>query len=149
MANVAPGTYRKIKFLIGVDSLRNVSGAQTGALEPGYGMFWDWNTGYIMAKVEGVSPQSTASGKEFIYHIGGFSGQYNCLRWVTIDLPQDAVVTTGGKPSIHMSADILEWFRAPEKVEMNKTSFCTSPGKTSVMFADNYADMFKVLHVDN
>jgi hypothetical protein len=34
-----------IKFLLGVDSLKNVSGIQTGALDPAKGMFWTWNTG--------------------------------------------------------------------------------------------------------
>src|SRR5688500_13738710 len=53
---VPAGTYKSISFLIGVDSTRNVSGAQTGALDPLHDMFWTWNTGYIMAKLEGTSP---------------------------------------------------------------------------------------------
>src|SRR5262249_39442029 len=36
------GTYNRVEFLIGVDSLRNVSGAQKGALDPKHEMFWTW-----------------------------------------------------------------------------------------------------------
>ena len=45
-----------VHFLLGVDSLKNVSGIQTGNLDPSKGMFWTWNTGYVMAKLEGNSP---------------------------------------------------------------------------------------------
>jgi hypothetical protein len=49
--NVPFGSYTGISFMIGVDSTRNVSGSQTGALDPALGMFWTWNSGYIMAKL--------------------------------------------------------------------------------------------------
>src|SRR3989344_6080702 len=39
--------YTSITFMIGVDSARNVSGAQTGALSATNNMFWTWSTGYI------------------------------------------------------------------------------------------------------
>ena len=47
-----------IQFLLGVDSAKNVSGIQSGVLDPARGMFWTWNTGYVMAKMEGSSPVS-------------------------------------------------------------------------------------------
>lgn len=34
------GKYTSIQFLLGVDSARNVSGVQSGALDPLHGMFW-------------------------------------------------------------------------------------------------------------
>ncbi len=57
------GTITTVSFLLGIDSLTNVSGVQTGDLDPAKGMFWVWNTGYIMAKLEGTSPQSKAPAK--------------------------------------------------------------------------------------
>ena len=45
--NVPTGDYKALTFTIGVDSVRNVSGAQTGALDPTNTMFWSWNSGYI------------------------------------------------------------------------------------------------------
>ena len=51
------GNYNSLSFLLGVDSMHNVSGAQTGALDPANDMFWTWNSGYVMAKMEGASPR--------------------------------------------------------------------------------------------
>ncbi|MEP6727577.1 MAG: MbnP family protein, partial [Bacteroidota bacterium] len=36
---------KSISFIIGVDSIRNISGVQTGSLDPANGMFWTWNSG--------------------------------------------------------------------------------------------------------
>lgn len=77
LKDVPAGDYVGIEFLLGVDSARNVSGAQTGDLSPTRGMFWDWNTGYIMLKAEGTSPQS--SDGAFTFHLGGFSGPNSVL----------------------------------------------------------------------
>jgi chorismate-pyruvate lyase len=38
------GEYTEMEYTLGVDSTRNVSGAQSGALAPS-DMFWNWNTG--------------------------------------------------------------------------------------------------------
>jgi len=67
---IPAGTYKGIRFMIGVDSTRNVSGAQEGALAVSNEMFWNWNTGYIFMKAEGVE---TSAGS-FSYHLGGFTG---------------------------------------------------------------------------
>jgi hypothetical protein len=72
ISDVPTGDYHMLMFTIGVDSARNVSGAQTGALSPANGMFWSWNSGYIFFKLEGTSPQ--APNNNFTYHIGGFAG---------------------------------------------------------------------------
>lgn len=75
--DVPTGTYTMMEYTLGVDSLHNVSGAQSGALSPTNDMFWDWNSGYIMMKAEGTSPQSNNGGFEF--HFGGFSGANNIV----------------------------------------------------------------------
>lgn len=77
LKNVPAGDYVGLEFLLGVDSAANVSGAQSGALSPTFGMFWDWNTGYIMLKAEGSSPQSPDGA--FTFHLGGFSGPNSVL----------------------------------------------------------------------
>ncbi|TAE86465.1 MAG: hypothetical protein EAY81_05510 [Bacteroidetes bacterium] len=51
--NVPAGNYVKMSFLIGVDSVANFSGAQTGELDPSYGMYWTWATGYIFFRLNG------------------------------------------------------------------------------------------------
>ena len=72
--SIPEGDYTSLQFLLGVDSLHNVSGAQTDDLDPAKDMFWTWNTGYVMAKMEGNSPSSKLVNNKFEFHIGGFSG---------------------------------------------------------------------------
>jgi hypothetical protein len=67
LAGIPAGTYKGIKFSIGVDSLRNHTGAQTGDLDPGYNMLWSWNIGYIFIKLSGVH----GNNKPFSFHVGG------------------------------------------------------------------------------
>jgi len=147
-SGIPEGTYTKLKFLIGVDKARNTSGAQTGALDPIHGMFWDWNTGYIMAKMEGNSPQAVQSHGLFEFHMGGFSGQDSVLRWVTLTLPTPLVITEAGKPVVYLNSNVLEWFRTPHIIDFASTSILTTTGPVSAQMADNYADMFTVDFVE-
>lgn len=148
--NVPFGNYKAIEFTLGVDSARNVSGAQTGALDPASGMFWSWNSGYIMAKFEGASPQSTATGNNVKFHIGGFSGVNNSIKVITPSFNGDtAKVTSSVIPQIHLSNNVLEWFQTPTTINFSSTSTIMMPGAQAKSIADNYADMFKVEHIHN
>jgi hypothetical protein len=142
------GKYTKLHLVIGVDSLRNVSGSQTGDLDPAKTMFWTWQTGYIMAKFEGTSLQAGTTEDNLGFHIGGFSGPENALKNITLNFPQIAEVGSGKNTSIHLVSDLNEWFKTPNTIDFSKTSFIVSPGEDSKGIADNYVDMFKVDHVD-
>ncbi len=149
ISNVPAGNYTSVTFLIGVDSARNVQGAQSGSLDPGHGMLWTWNTGYIMAKMEGMSPSSGDANKALTFHIAGFSGEYNVLRKVTLTFPEPAKVTTSNSPNVHIFSDALEWFKTPETIHFADNYFIMTTGETAKRIADNYTDMFHVDHVDN
>lgn len=138
--NVPTLEIKSIKFLLGVDSIRNVSGIQTGVLDPLLGMFWTWNSGYIMAKLEGTSDSSHIAGQAFTYHIGGFKGETNTNRYITLSLPQK------NKPSnkIHITADINHWFKSKSEIRIAETPVCHTPGALAVKIADNYSTMFSV-----
>ncbi|HXC06207.1 MAG TPA: MbnP family protein, partial [Bacteroidia bacterium] len=64
-------SFTGIRFLFGVDSLANVSGALDGDLDPGLGMYWAWNTGYINARLTGTSPACATLHHSFEFHLGG------------------------------------------------------------------------------
>ncbi len=148
--NIPVGDYTGISFMIGVDSTRNVSGVQTGALDPANGMFWSWSSGYIMAKFEGTSPQSGGSSHNLIYHTGGFSGVNSVLRTVGPSFNGAiANVTKTETPVIHIAADLAEWFVAPANIDFATTYTIHMPGTAAKMIADNYADMFSVEHIHN
>jgi len=143
---VPPGSYSAIKFMIGVDSLQNVSGAQGGELDPINAMFWDWNTGYIMAKIEGRS--AAAPDGEITYHIGGFAGNTSSLRRATINLPHPLEVAANTQPTINIDANIGEWFKTPNTILFSKLPIVTTEGKEAAMIADNYADMFTLKNIE-
>ena len=82
--DIPDGNYSTISFTLGVDSLHNCSGIQSGALDPVKGMFWAWNTGYVFMKLEGKAPQSKSPGNIFEYHIGGYREPNNCIRNVEL-----------------------------------------------------------------
>lgn len=148
--NVPVGNYTGISFMIGVDSTRNVSGAQTGALSQANGMFWSWSSGYIMAKFEGYSPQSGASANNLIFHTGGFSGANSVLRTVSPSFGSaTANVTESTMPEIHIVADLAEWFKIPSTINFATTHTIHSAGANAKMIADNYADMFTVEYIHN
>lgn len=142
--------YSSITFMIGVDSARNVSGAQTGALSASNNMFWTWNTGYIMTKIEGASQQSTAPSNSVAFHIGGFKGVNSALKTITLPFNgTNANVSNSITPTVHLKCDIREWFINPVSIDLSTTNNITIVNSTSKMIADNYADMFTVKHIHN
>lgn len=147
---VPNGSYNKIKFLIGVDSARNVSGAQTGALTPS-DMFWTWSTGYIFFKMEGTSP--AASGGSFVYHISGFkeANNTNALRWVELEFGGANLIVEGKREAeIHAFADVMKVFDGPPStVSIAANSNVMTTGGVALTIADNYANMFTFDHLHN
>ncbi len=149
LSNIPGGKYTGIEYMIGVDSARNVSGSQTGALDPVNGMFWSWNQGYIFMKLEGQS--SASSNNSFVYHIGGFSGAYSALRTVSIDFTPSILIVDGGKreAEIHILTDVLEIFKNPNNISIANSSTIMGVGISSSNVANNYADMFSFDHIHN
>lgn len=137
---VPAGNIHHLKFLLGVDSIRNVSGIQTGSLDPLKGMFWTWNSGYVMAKIEGTSPSARAPGNRFTYHVGGFRPGINVLKWIDLPLPEhDHAIQ-----EIHINADINQWFKGSSELKIAETPVCHSPGALAMKIAANYSGMFSI-----
>ncbi len=144
------GTYLSMNFMVGVDSARNVSGAQTGALDPANGMFWTWSSGYIMSKFEGHSPSSTSGFNLVVFHIAGFDGQYAGQRWFNPSFNSaTAIVTTNTVPTIHMNNDLNEWFQSPNVIDFSSYSVVNAADAISTSIADNYLDMFTITSIQN
>lgn len=149
--SVPSSTYDEISFLIGVDSVRNTSGAQTGALDPAQGMFWTWSTGYIMVKLEGNSPSAQTPGNVIEYHIGGFRGAENVIRKVSLNFPsgQQLDIKQGSQSAINISANINRWFNHTNTIRISEKPVSMSPGTLATQIADNYATMFTVVEIAN
>ena len=78
-----------LSFLLGVDSLNNCSGAQSDALDPLNDMFWTWNNGYVMFKLEGKSDSSKADNNRIEQHIGGYKGAHKTMREIFLPLNEN------------------------------------------------------------
>jgi hypothetical protein len=144
LKNVPYDTYNSMTVMIGVDSARNVSGAQTGALDPLHEMYWSWKTGYIMMKFEGYSPQSTGADNLLIFHIGGHAGKFAGQRTVTLNFPTPIKVSKDGINHVHVEADANALFRTPKRVEFSLTNIVMNIDMDSEAIANNYANMLSV-----
>jgi hypothetical protein len=149
--NIPAGNYAGIQFMIGVDSTRNVSGAQSGGLDVGYAsdMYWSWTTGYIFLKLEGKSPRSGAPSKAITYHIGGYGGPEKTQRVFNIDFSSEAVVDGSRVPRIVLRTNVNELFRTPNLLDVQTVYSQSSPGAGAKAIADNYADMITFGSVQN
>ena len=132
---------KSISFLIGVDSARNVSGVQTGSLDPINGMFWTWNSGYVFAKLEGQSDSSHAPAHNFAWDVGGFRPHENALRKIKLTVPASHSSTD---KTIVVNADVLKWFNAVHPLQISQSPVCHQPGNLAMQIADNYSTMFSV-----
>lgn len=148
IADVPAGDYTGISFMLGVDSTRNVSGAQTGALSTASGMFWTWNSGYIFLKAEGECPQSMDS--TFIYHIGGFSGPDKAQRTVNLSFNgAQAQIRKDATPQVHVAVNVANFFNGTTNLVVANNSMLMMPGATAAEIADRYQDMFEFEHIHN
>lgn len=107
VGNIPAGVYKKVSFLLGVDTIRNHTGAQDGALDPAYGMFWTWNTGYIFYRLKGRVGLAATS---ISYDIGGDG---NAITF-TNDLSSYKV--EGTKATLNYQMNIAEVFKGPNPI---------------------------------
>ncbi|GGA94417.1 MbnP family protein [Puia dinghuensis] len=140
---------REIKFTIGVDSFYNIGGVRSGDLDPMLGMFWTWNTGYINARLEGLSDSAHAPAHRFTWDIGGYKAGQNTLRTITIPLPLSAnapaltpAAKSPGPTEILIHADLLHWFDGAHPIHLTRSPICHEPGPLAMQLADNYSTSF-------
>ena len=118
---------------------------QIGSLDPMHGMFWTWNSGYIMAKLEGVSSAAKVPGNLFSYHVGGFKTGESALRFVRLNIGENIKTN---HLNIVIEADINKWFQSAHTIKITEHPICHSPGNLAMQIADNYATMFKIVSVN-
>jgi MbnP len=146
---VPSGKYKALGFLLGVDSLHNVSGAQSGVLDPINDMFWTWNSGYVMEKMEGNSPSSREVNQKFEYHIGGYTGPDKVLQTVQLAFPDAPLDFKAGKKyTVYIDSNINSVWESPNPVKISENPVITTPGKMAKEMSENFAGMFHVKEID-
>jgi hypothetical protein len=114
----------------------------------GADMYWDWNSGYVILKMEGDSPASAMGN--FAYHIGGFnSSTINNIKQLSFDLTQRGMpqVKAGKETNIHMLVDVLKLFNGANTISIAAHPMVMfDPFSTSI--ADNFSGMFAHDHTE-
>ena len=132
------GSVIGLEFLVGVDSILNCSGAQSGALDPLNDMFWTWNNGYVMFKLEGISESSNADQNRIEHHIGGYKGENKTMRifrWF-YKKPLTNI------PGITVSMNLDEYWNGINKIKISAKPVVTVSGVDAKKSADNFSEMF-------
>lgn len=152
---IPKGEYTGVEYILGVDSLRSVSGIDKrgGALDPsgdmaGDGMYWAWSSGYIFLKFEGYSSQSGSANGKFYYHIGFFGGYdsktVNNIKTIKVDFAGNkAVVGKDTIPEIGIIADVKKVFDGPVPLSIAKHPSVMFDFTLSSDVANNYKSMFR------
>ena len=144
------GEYSKVTFTLGVDSAKNVSGAQSGVLDPINGMFWTWSSGYVMAKLEGLSAAAASSPNgNFTYHVGGFKQPAVAIKQITLNIPPATSfsVSKDADVTVNVNADVDTWFSRINPIKIAEHPACHSPGELAKQIADNYEGMFSITKI--
>ena len=121
-------SYDKIAFRFGIDSLTNVSGAMSGDLDPMYGMYWSWQSGYINCKLEGKIIDQRSS--DFQLHLGGYLPPFDASSPVVLNC------CSGNK----LSLDLKNIFQnsIAEKTGLNIMSPCSAAAGISNQLANSF-----------
>ena len=133
-SDLPTGTYTQMEYTIGVDSARNVSGAQTGALSTTNDMYWSWKSGYIMLKAEGTYKDNKAD-KMFAFHLGGFSGADNIVTKRTMVFEGATALTVTKDQTSTVGVEVnpgLLWHSAPSVKTLNMVHM---PGAAAKLMA--------------
>lgn len=134
--NIPEGNYTNISFLLAIDSFANHNGLQEGALDPSWGMFWTWNTGYIFYRINGTSTK----GKNYSFDLGGDGNQ----PLISLDLKSFKVKSA--KASFNLTMEVNEMFQNPDiySFEIDGYAIHTETEPSAKKFAKNMTDMISI-----
>lgn len=165
LAGIAPGTYNKIRFTIGVDEAGVQEGAAGGVLDPAKGAwFWNWNAGYIGFGVEG---NASNSGQEYVdwgngfetlegtyaIHVGGWKDVepqpnedpkfVNNLKVIELDFDSNVMIEGGLSPQAHINVKMHELLKDVDFT----TTYAVHRPDLGKPFANKLKDVFELDHV--
>lgn len=116
---------RYLEFTLGLDSITNSNASFVGDLDPIHGMYWTWQSGFIMIKIEGSSTESKSKNGSFTFHIGGFQNNQNASRKMNFELSDSG--------QIHLTLDIMQCLT---ELFSHSIFHTMSPGKDAMRCSD-------------
>jgi hypothetical protein len=121
----------EMRFLFGIDSLVNTSGVMSGALDPMYGMYWSWQSGYINCKLEGTFFKPNR--ETFQLHLGGYASPFSAVQQVILKTEITAVT------QLNIDLDLLMDRVVQSKTELHVMSPCTKAVEYAQILAKSIA----------
>ena len=121
--------FDEIQFLLGTDSITNVSGVLGGALDPTRGMYWAWNSGYINFKLEGKS-----NSYPFEFHLGGYQSPHQTVQEINLKTTNTSKINI----TLNLSAFL-------DQLDLIKTYKIMSPSKDAQRLSRILATLFNIL----
>jgi hypothetical protein len=125
--------FDKITFNVGIDSFTSVSGVLDGDLDPVYGMYWTWQSGYINFKLEGFASNISARQNKFYWHIGGYLEPFYSMRKISLSFENNNPL------EIHIQLDELF-----NRIDVSKIYQVMSPSEKSIQIANELPKIFKI-----
>lgn len=129
------GDYNELKFYVGVDSVKNISGAQSGTLDPVYGMFWDWNSGYIYFKHEGKFIETNNDTLPIVYHFGALEALTTHQFTVNLNVSETAKV-------IKVRFNLNKLYNAPNQVNFHNNNIHSGGANFVNTLKENFDSAF-------
>jgi hypothetical protein len=126
---VPNGTYTSLRFYLGIDSAKNYSLAQGGDLDPMYGMFWSWNTGYIFFKHEGEFIKSNGNTAQILFHLG------TDKAYTAVEVPINLTVE-GSSKVLNINFDLGKMYNQP-LIDFNVDSVRQSTDAADSLWIEN------------
>ncbi|MBK0404906.1 hypothetical protein I5M27_18085 [Adhaeribacter sp. BT258] len=151
LPNIPAGEYTRLRFMVGVDSLRNKSiNNAVGDLTISNHMTWEWSTGYMFLNLNGMYYNPASKTFEgLFYEIGK---DYNS-RTIELDFPASTpkmLVNPEHSPKIHIHANVKTIFGGPNILDVKtepRIDGTPQHAASSLKVADNYAAMFRIDHI--
>ena len=147
--SLEPGNYNNLEFLLGVDSTRNCSGAQSGTLDPMNDMFWTWNTGYVMFKMEGNSPASTFDLQRIEHHVGGYRGSNNVATKIKFNFNEASLlqIKANNTTEILVETNLDNYWHGNSDIKISELPVCTTTGELAKKISSNFKALFSIKNI--
>lgn len=107
---IKSGRYRELRFRIGIDSVDQINGVRSGALDPMNNMYWTWNSGYIALKLEGESSTAPPPLHRFEHHLGGYREGQAFQPEVIMSLGNLVELTSEEKVEWNINVDLYRYW---------------------------------------
>ncbi|UPT68039.1 MAG: hypothetical protein M0D57_05095 [Sphingobacteriales bacterium JAD_PAG50586_3] len=135
--SIPNGVYTNVRFYLGIDSLRNHTGAQEGDLDPINGMIWTWNTGYIFFKHEGSFIDANQQQQTILLHYG------TDKALATVTVPLTGFEIKGDNKKLNLALNLNQLYANPNVIDFNVDNIHQSTSQSDIPWLNKTKQNFQ------